>query len=174
MQTLRTPAAYLCVFLLLTAPAPRAALSSATRHNSLLHKPAPQFVRNDLDGHPVDLSSFRGRVVLLTFWATWCAPCQVEMPTFIRWQSELGPQRFQIVAISMDDNPAPVVALTRRRGVNYPVIMGDAELGRLYGGILGLPVTFLIDRQGNVAARYKGAPNMTAIKSQLLRLIAAK
>lgn len=141
---------------------------------SLLHKSAPGFARKDIQGRPVDLASYRGRVVLLTFWATWCAPCQIEMPHFIRWQSEFAPQGFQVIAVSMDDDASPVLALARRRNLNYPVIMGDAKLGKLYGGVLGLPVTFLIDRQGKIVAVFKGSSNLGVMKAQILRSLAAR
>lgn len=163
-------AALFCVALLFAQPAPCAAPAP----DLLFHKPAPQFVRNDIDGQPVDLASLRGRVVLLTFWATWCAPCQIEMPHFIRWQNELGPQGLQIIAISMDDDAAPAIALARKRKLNYPVIMGDEQLGSLYGGILGLPVTFLIDRRGTIVARFKGESNLKAMKAKLLKLLAVE
>jgi len=140
---------------------------------SLLHKPAPAFTRNDIHGHRVDLASYRGRVVLLTFWATWCAPCQIEMPHFVRWQKELGPQNFQVVAISMDDDAAPVLSLTGKRNVNYPVIMGDEQLGTLYGGVLGVPVTFLIDRKGNIAAVFKGRTSLSTMKAEIVKLLAS-
>ncbi len=139
--------------------------------SSMLHKPAPEFARNDIHGQRVDLASYHGRVVLLTFWATWCAPCQVEMPHFIRWQQELGPRGFQVVAISMDDDAAPVLNLTRKRNVNYPVIMGDEQLAGLYGEVLGLPVTFLIDRRGKIAAIFKGESNLGAMKARIVKLV---
>lgn len=150
------------------------ALRAAPPPARLLHRAAPEFTRNDVDGHPVDLASFRGRVVLLTFWATWCAPCQMEIPHFVRWQQELGPRGLQILAVSMDDDVGPVQALTNKRGVNYPVIMGDSQLGNLYGGILGLPVTFLIDRNGNVNAVFKARSSTAAIKARILRLLPPK
>jgi thiol-disulfide isomerase/thioredoxin len=140
---------------------------------SLLHKPAPQFARADLNHQPVDLSAYRGHVVLLNFWATWCAPCQIEIPRFVQWQAAYSAKGLQILGVSMDDDSAPALALTRRRHVNYPVIMGDAQLGRLYGGVLGLPVTFLIDRQGNIAAVYKGQTNLNAMEHEIRRLLPA-
>jgi cytochrome c biogenesis protein CcmG/thiol:disulfide interchange protein DsbE len=138
---------------------------------TLLHKPAPPFVRNDLQGHPIDLNTLRGHVILLTFWATWCAPCQVEMPHFVDWQDRFGSQGLQIIGVSLDDEEAPVRALTAQRGVNYPVAMGDAKLARAWGGILGLPVTFLIDRQGRVAARFKGETDLAVMEGALRRLL---
>ena len=137
----------------------------------LLHKPAPQFVRADLKHQTVDLSSYRGKVVLLTFWATWCAPCQIEMPHFIDWQTRYGPAGLQIIGISMDDDPAPVLALAGKRGVNYPIVMGDAQLGTDYGGILGLPVTFLIDRHGNIVGRFKGETKLPAMEHSMQKLL---
>lgn len=141
--------------------------------DALPGKPAPAFVRMDIDHRRVDLAALRGRVVLLTFWATWCAPCQAEMPRFIAWQKRFGPDGLQIVAVSMDDSEAPVRRLVRRRGLNYPVVMGDAALGTLYGGVLGLPVTFLIDRQGNIAAKFKGETNLGAMERGVIALVHA-
>jgi thiol-disulfide isomerase/thioredoxin len=137
----------------------------------LLHKPAPEFVRSDLAGRPVDLAALRGRVVLLNFWATWCSPCMVEIPRFVGWQTKYAADGLQIIGISMDDDSAPVASLVRKRGVNYPVVMGDEKIGLLYGGVLGLPVTFLIDRQGIVRARYKGEANLGAMESAVQRLL---
>src|SRR6185437_13399237 len=138
---------------------------------SLLHKAAPQFVRTNLNNQAVDLSAYRGQVVLLNFWATWCAPCQIEIPQFVKWQTRYGAQGLQILGVSMDDDSAPVLALTQKRAVNYPVVMGDVQLGRLYGGVLGLPITFLIDRQGNIAAVYKGQTNLPAMERKIRRLL---
>jgi cytochrome c biogenesis protein CcmG/thiol:disulfide interchange protein DsbE len=138
----------------------------------LLNKPAPQFVRTDLAGRPVDLASLRGRVVLFNFWATWCAPCLVEIPRFIGWQSKYAADGLQIIGVSMDDDSAPVASLVRKRGVNYPVVMGDEQIGLLYGGVLGLPVTYLIDRQGSVRARYKGDADLGAMELAIQRLLA--
>ncbi len=149
-------------------------LVSPAAARPLLHKPAPPLVRNDLQGHPVDLTALRGHVVLVSFWATWCAPCQVEMPRFVDWQTRFGSQGLQIIGVSLDDEEAPVRALTAQRGVNYPIVMGDAKLANSWGGILGLPVTFLIDRQGRVAARFKGEADLTVMERTLRHLLDAK
>lgn len=148
------------------------ALNAASpKPDPLLGKPAPEFVRNDLAGRPVDLAALRGRVVLLNFWATWCAPCQVETPRFIGWQSKYAADGLQIIGVSMDDDSAPVSSLVRERAVNYPVVMGDEQIGLLYGGVLGLPVTYLIDRRGIVRARYKGDADLRAMESAIQRLL---
>ncbi len=137
----------------------------------LLNKPAPEFVRTDLANRPIDLARFRGRVVLLNFWATWCASCLVEMPRFIGWQSKYAANGLQVIGVSMDDDSAPAASLVRERGVNYPVVMGDEEIGLRYGGVLGLPVTYLIDRRGIIRARYKGDADLGAMESAIQRLL---
>lgn len=136
-----------------------------------MHKPAPEFVRADLSQQPIDLHAYRGQVVLLAFWATWCAPCQLEMPHFVAWQRQYGSKGLQIIAISMDDDAQPVRRLLQQRHVNYPVVMGDVKLAELYGGVMGLPVTFLIDRDGMVAARFKGESNLNLMRNRMLQLL---
>jgi peroxiredoxin len=118
--------------------------------DSLLNQQAPEFSRVDFNQRKVDLAALKGRVVLLNFWATWCAPCQMELPRFKEWQARYGAQGFQVLAISMDDSERPAKALARKSRLNFPVVLGDAELGKQYGGIFGLPVTFLIDRTGKI------------------------
>lgn len=163
---LRIPIWPAAVAIALVAP-----MSAAGSPRALLHRSAPEFVRNDLQHRRIDLGDYRGKAVLLTFWATWCAPCQTEIPEFIEWQRELGLRGFQVMAISMDDNAGPVRQLLRRRQVNYPVVMGDAKLAELYGGVLGLPVTFLIDGNGKVAAVFQGETNLAAMHAKVEGLL---
>ena len=139
--------------------------------DSLLNKEAPRFVKKDLHGRTLDLAHYRGKVVLLNFWATWCAPCQVEMPTFATWQRRYGPQGLQVVGISMNEDSAPVRRLVARLKLDYPVAMGSAQLGERYGGVLGLPLTYLIDRHGTVRARFQGETDPAAIEKQLRLLL---
>ncbi len=146
-------------------------VAGAQSADPLLHKAAPTFVRNDQNKQRIDLAAYRGKVVLLNFWATWCAPCQIEMPHFADWQTRYGPDGLQIIGVSLDDDSSPVTELLRKRPVNYPIVMGDEQIGTDYGGILGLPVTFLIDRHGNIAARYKGETNLDALERDLQRLL---
>lgn len=159
----------LLVFLLVPA-----ALHAAPAPDALLHKPAPAFVRQDLAGKPVDLKAYRGKVVLLNFWATWCGPCQLEMPRFTSWQKQYGSRGLQILGVSMDDEPGVVRKNVSKLQVNYPVVMGDERLGNQYGGILGLPVTFLIDRNGQVIARFAGEADLNAMEDQIKRLLDRK
>lgn len=140
----------------------------------LVHQKAPEFVRLDLNHKRLDLNAYRGKVVLLNFWATWCAPCQVEMPTFVAWQNKYGPRGFQVIGISMDDDPALVRAAYRKLKLNYPVAMGDVKLGDLYGGVLGLPMTFLIDRHGEILAEFQGETNLSKIELQVQSLLPSR
>src|ERR1035438_8339651 len=110
------------------------------------HFLAPDFSLPDLTGQKLDLSSYRGKVVLLDFWATWCDPCREEIPHFVELQNRYGGQGLQIIGVSMDDAPEPVRDFYQRFKMNYPVVMGNAKTGELYGGVLGLPIAFLIER----------------------------
>jgi cytochrome c biogenesis protein CcmG, thiol:disulfide interchange protein DsbE len=131
---------------------------------------APNFSRADLTHRKIVLSSYRGKIVLLNFWATWCEPCLTEMPTFVEWQKEYGSGNFQVIGVSMDDAAPEVIATISRLKLNYPVLMGDEYLGADYGGVLGLPVTFLIDREGKIQARYQGT-SLTRIHSDIQNLL---
>jgi len=144
---------------------------SAYAATPLVHKRAPEFVRMDLDHKRLDLNTYRGKVVLLNLWATWCAPCQVEMPSFVAWQKKYGPRGLQVIGISMDDDPALVRSMNGKLKLNYPVVMGDVKLGDLYGGVLGLPITFLIDRHGVIQAEFQGEPDMNKIEKQMQSLL---
>ncbi len=139
---------------------------------SLVGKKAPEFTRKDFSGAIFDLVSFRGKVVLLDFWATWCASCQVEMPAFVQWQRQYGPRGLQVIGISMDDDTASAHRLSAKLRLNYPVAMGDEKLGQLYGGVLGLPLTYLIDRKGIVRAKFQGETALKTIEKQIKALLA--
>ena len=145
---------------------------SAQAAPDLVHKAAPQFVRTNLRGQEINLKSYRGKVVLLNFWATWCAPCQVELPRFDGWQKKYGAEGLQVLTISMDDGDAAVRRTVRRLHLDVPVMMGDAKLGEAYGGVLGLPVTFLIGRDGVIVARIKGETDLATLELQVKKLLA--
>jgi cytochrome c biogenesis protein CcmG, thiol:disulfide interchange protein DsbE len=153
------------------AAAGAAAVSSSA---SLINRKAPEIARRDLSGNALDLRSLRGKVVLLNFWATWCAPCQLEMPVFAHWQQQYGPQGLQVVGISMDDDAPPARKVVTKLKLNYPVAMGDAKLGERYGGVLGLPLTYLIDRNGVVRARFQGETAPSKIEKQLRLMLSQR
>jgi cytochrome c biogenesis protein CcmG, thiol:disulfide interchange protein DsbE len=132
---------------------------------------APGFSRSDLEHRQVSLSTYHGKVVLLNFWATWCAPCLDEIPRFRDWQLQYGERGLQIIGIAMDDEGSPVSKFYRKYHLNYPVLMGDENLGELYGGVLGLPVTFLIDRKGRIRYRHQGQTDLTLLQREIEHLL---
>jgi cytochrome c biogenesis protein CcmG, thiol:disulfide interchange protein DsbE len=134
-------------------------------------RPAPDFSLTDLSGARLSLSQYRGQVVLLDFWATWCDPCKTEIPHFIEMQNRYGRQGFQVIGISMDDEEKPVRDFQQQFKMNYPVAIGSAELATQYGGILGLPITFVIDRSGRIVSRHVGATDPSAFDAEIERLL---
>jgi cytochrome c biogenesis protein CcmG/thiol:disulfide interchange protein DsbE len=148
-------------------PPQRAAAQPASRT-------APDFTRTSLDGKPIRLSSYRGKLVLLNFWATWCGPCIAEIPRFSSWQTKYGPHGFQVIGVSMDDESAPVLKTVHKYQLTYPVVMGDEHLGELYGGVLGLPVTYLISPEGKILARYQGETDLDQLEKRISTLLATK
>lgn len=139
---------------------------------------APEFVRQSIAGGKVDLGALRGQVVLLNFWATWCAPCQIEMPKFVAWQKQYGAAGLRIVGLSMDDDAATVRKVTSRLKVDYPVVMADADVVKAYGalsatgGVLGLPLTYLIDRNGRIEHRFEGEVDPALIEDAMRGMLA--
>lgn len=156
------------LFLLLRHPGPgsRSAQTSAARPL------APEFALAGLDGRNLALSNYRGKIILLDFWATWCAPCQTEIPLFVEWQKQYGQRGFQVIGISMDDGPQPVRAFYREFRIDYPVALGNVKVAEDYGGILGLPVNLLIDREGRIAVKYAGTTDLPGMEKQIQSLLA--
>ncbi|MGO9404069.1 MAG: TlpA family protein disulfide reductase [Terriglobales bacterium] len=143
--------------------------------NVAQHPLAPEFslpaLAGQTTGQTVDLSAYRGKVVLLDFWATWCDPCRDEIPHFVELQNRYGDQGFEIIGIAMDDEPAPVREFYQRFKINYPVAMGNAKTGELYGGVLGLPIAFLIGRDGRIEAKYIGATGSSVLEREIQALL---
>jgi cytochrome c biogenesis protein CcmG/thiol:disulfide interchange protein DsbE len=120
-------------------------------------KPAPDFSLKDPDGKVVRLADYRGKVVLLNFWATWCGPCKIEMPWFIEFERRYKDRGFAVIGVSMDEEGWPVVKpFITNMAVNYRVVQGDDTTAELYGGVEALPTSFLIDREGRIAQTLVG------------------
>lgn len=130
--------------------------------------PAPEFGLPLLAGGEVELAKLRGRTVILDFWATWCAPCEVQMPILDALWRETGDQgRLMIVGVSVDtDPPASVAKWVEERGFRYPIAFGDQELAMHYG-ILGFPSLVVIDPEGRIRARHTGVWTREEIDEQL-------
>jgi peroxiredoxin len=120
-------------------------------------KAAPEFSLKDANGKTVHLSDYKGKVVLLDFWATWCGPCKVEIPWFMEFENQFKNQGFAVLGVSMDeDGWAAVNPYVRDRKMNYRVLLGNDQVSTSYGGLDALPTTLLIDRQGDIASVHEG------------------
>ncbi len=120
-------------------------------------KAAPAWELKDVDGKTVKASDFDGKVVILDFWATWCPPCKAEIPGFVELQKQYGDKGLVVIGVSLDEQgPAVVKPFMKQFEMNYPVVMGDAKIVQAYGGIEGIPTTFIIDRSGNIVAGHVG------------------
>jgi cytochrome c biogenesis protein CcmG, thiol:disulfide interchange protein DsbE len=145
---------------------------SSAHNNTRALRPAPDFSLTDLSGRHLRLSDYRGKVVVLDFWATWCDPCKQEIPHFIALQDKYGSQGLQVLGVSMDDDEPPVRQFQQQFKMNYPVALGNPKLADQYGGILGLPITFVIDRNGQLTARHVGATEPSVIEAEVQKLLA--
>jgi len=139
---------------------------TAQRHD------APDFALKDADGKVVHLSDYKGKVVLLDFWATWCGPCRIEIPWFTEMQRKNKDRGFEVLGVSMDDEGWEVVKpFLGEVGVNYRVLMGNDMTAQAYGGVDALPTTFLIDKQGKIAAVHVGLANKKDFEDGVAKLL---
>ncbi len=138
------------------------------------HPVAPNFSLTDLSGQKLNLSDYNGKVILLDFWATWCGPCLIEIPGFVELQNRYRDQGFAVIGIAMQDKLEAVRDFYREYKMNYRVAMGNDELEELFGGIFGLPTTFLIGRDGRVYAKHVGATDVAVFEEEVKKLLAAE
>lgn len=142
---------------------------------SLQGQPAPDFSLASLEGGTLKLSDFRGKAVLLNFWATWCEPCKIEMPWFVELQKKYGPQGLQILGVAMDDSGTKDISdFAKKMGVNYPIVVGKEAVGDKYGGLPYLPSTFYIDRDGKVVERVFGLVSRSEIESDIQKALGSQ
>ena len=117
----------------------------------------PAFRLKDANGQMVRPADYKGKVVLLDFWATWCGPCKLEIPWFIDFERQFKDEGFAVVGVSMDeDGWAAIKPYVQSMKMNYRVLLGNDDVSAAYGGLDALPTTLLIDRQGKIASVYQG------------------
>jgi thiol-disulfide isomerase/thioredoxin len=141
-------------------------------------KVAPDFSLVTLDGKPAKLSDFRGKAVLLNFWATWCEPCKIEMPWFVDFQKQYGPQGLQIVGVAMDDADTKDIAkFAQDMHVDYPILVGKDDeresIANAYGGVQFLPETLYLDRDGKILNKMFGLVNRSEIEDNIKKAMAS-
>ncbi len=133
---------------------------------------APDFTLQSLDGKTIHLSDFRGKPVVLNFWATWCSPCKIEMPWFVDLQKQYGPAGVQFLGVAMDDASTKEIAdFAESMKVNYPILIGKESVGDAYGGVQFLPETFYIDREGKVVDKAFGLKGRNEIEDDIKKIL---
>jgi thiol-disulfide isomerase/thioredoxin len=138
-------------------------------------KIAPDFTLATLDGKKVSLSDFKGRPVLVNFWATWCAPCKVEMPWFEEFQKQYAAQGFEILGLTDDADAGneAIAKVVKKSGVTYPILLTDGKVQKAYGGLDYLPVSFYVDRNGVVVEETAGLGSKDEIEAHIKKAIAS-
>ncbi|MDE3198186.1 MAG: TlpA family protein disulfide reductase [Acidobacteriota bacterium] len=137
-----------------------------------LRKQAPDFELKDAQGKTVKLSDYKGKVVLLDFWATWCGPCGIEIPWFTEFQRKYKDRGFEVLGVSMDDDGWKAVSpFVAQNKINYRIVLGNDATGDQYGGVEALPTTFVIDRDGKIASIHVGLTSKKDFSDAIEKLL---
>ena len=159
------------LFVVLAVAVLDSACSSGKERTAGSMKPVPQFTLSSLDGKTVAMKDLSNKVVVIDFWATWCGPCREEIPHLNRLYSDYKGQGLEVIGISMDDGPDVVKEFAREMRMEYPLVMGNDELADQFGGILGLPTTFIVDRKGNIVKKFVGLPPAETLNRVVRELV---
>jgi len=142
-------------------------------------KPAAIFTLTSNTGKRISLNDYKGKPVLLNFWATWCTPCKVEMPWFEEFQKKYAAQGLQVIGINEDEDAkspeiqAQIKKVLENTGVDYTILMGDDKVGNAYGGLDVLPATYYIDRNGKIVAQAIGLAPKEEAEANIQKIVAA-
>ncbi|OFV98283.1 MAG: hypothetical protein A3F68_03505 [Acidobacteria bacterium RIFCSPLOWO2_12_FULL_54_10] len=132
------------------------------------------FEIEDVNGAKIRRADLVGKVLLVNFWATWCAPCLIEIPWFIEFQEKYGPQGLQVIGVSLDDDDIDKVkTYMQEHKMNYIVAMGDEKMTETFSGVIGLPTTFIVDRDGKFYSQHRGLVSKEIIETELKQLLNA-
>lgn len=136
---------------------------------------APGFTLVDLQGKKISLSQYRGKAVLINFWATWCAPCKIEMPWFVALHKQYAPDGFEILGVSEDDSSvtrAQLIKFGQEQKIDYPLLRGTDAVSRKYGGVEFLPTSFYVGRNGKVVAESAGLISKNEVEANIKKALA--
>jgi cytochrome c biogenesis protein CcmG/thiol:disulfide interchange protein DsbE len=175
MRSIAAFAAALLLGCLFTAcsTSPATVKAAALKPDKERH-PAPDFSLKDADGKTVHLSDYRGKAVMLDFWATWCPPCKLEIPWLIDIERKNKDHGFEVLGVSMDDEGWEVVKpFMKEVGMNYRVVIGNDTTAEMYGGVESLPTTFLIDQDGKIAAIHIGLASRKDFEDDVAQVLQA-
>jgi cytochrome c biogenesis protein CcmG/thiol:disulfide interchange protein DsbE len=150
-------------------------LAAAALFLAQANKPAPGFTLQNPAGAKISLADYKGKVVLLNFWATWCVGCKEEIPWFVDFQTKYKPEGLEVLGVSLDDEGWKVLKpYLAEHPMNYTVLLGNDDVATLYGGVDALPTTLLIDRNGNIASSHLGVVDRVAVEKELQALLTTK
>jgi thiol-disulfide isomerase/thioredoxin len=157
-----------CCALFPAANAQQQPSSESDKLTSLIGKPAPPFLVKTLDGKEVSLSDYKGRTLIVNFWATWCGNCKLEMPWMAQLREQYAPQGFEVLGIVTDGaSDDKVRQVAEKYGVKYPILRCNHKTAQAYGGLPDLPESFFIDRHGRVDAEMAGADSKGEIEANI-------
>jgi thiol-disulfide isomerase/thioredoxin len=135
-------------------------------------KSAPEFTLKDVNGKAVNLADYKGKVVLLNFWATWCGPCKIEIPWFIDFEQKYKDRGFAVLGVAMDDEGLEIVKpYLDKSKINYRIVLGNDSVATMYGGIDSLPTTFVLDKDGKIASTHVGLVSKSDYENEIQQLL---
>jgi cytochrome c biogenesis protein CcmG/thiol:disulfide interchange protein DsbE len=172
MSRIHVAAASAALALLLASCSRPSSLPTGELKSEGQRKPAPNFSLKDADGNAVNLTDYRGKVVLVNFWATWCGPCEAEIPWFIEFEKKYKDQGFAVLGVSMDDDGwksvRPYVASHK---INYRIMIGSEVVSQQFGEIESLPTSFVLDREGRIASNHIGLVDKVDYQNEIVKLL---